>query len=155
MQIVFENQSKTSAEVALLKVEAHLDYHAVFGGKPQAEQRVFAVVCNRGQRKKPGGHLILTAGEIQKVLSDPAGSSIDLVYTDIPGTQGDSGGPLLSSNGQLVGVLNSIESKVLEFNGFGFDWPVYLRSQNVYFFPNKQFIQEIIAEDRVEHPATN
>lgn len=151
-RVVFKADSKPHADVALIKVGAELQRYVTFGPKPKVGEQVFAVVCNH--RKRPHIHFAFSAaaGKVLNVRRGPAGSSVDLVYTDTPLWEGDSGGPLLTSTGQLIGILH----------GCVFHWyGIYLNVRKVCFFPkisffpHEKYIQHIIAEDRASHKAPN
>jgi S1-C subfamily serine protease len=151
-RVVFKSDSKTHADVALLKVDAHLYRQAVFGRKPQVRDRVFAVVSDYVTESNCEGYASFTAGKVLEVTRDPGGSAVDLVYTDVPFRAGDSGGALLSSNGELIGVDTAFTC--------GPPWLGYsswadLPPRQMSFLPDKQFVQNIIAEDRANHPAPN
>jgi hypothetical protein len=137
-RLVFRSNFKIPADVALLKLEGKLDHCAIFGEKPKVGERVAAVVCYY-KAKESGGTIDFIGGTVIKVAGGPAGSSVALVETDLPTWRGDSGGPLLSSSGGFVGIFTRYE-----YRWFGHD-PKY---RTTCFFPDRGFIQSLIARDR-------
>lgn len=146
-RVVFKSDAASPADVALIKVDAQLDHCATFGHELEAGERVFAVGCYRKQDQM-GGAFGTVAGDILKVTRGPAGSPVDLVYTDIPLWEGDSGGPLLSSTGQLIGITTKYR-----FHWYGIYWKARRISfaPRISFFPEEHFIRHLIAEDRASH----
>jgi len=75
-----------------------------------------------------------------------------LIYSDVPFRSGDSGGPLLSIAGELIGVNTAVE-RALTRNSLNSLADFEFR--RVSFFPDKQFVECIIADDRAKHAALN
>ena len=150
-RIVFRSDSHSPADVALIKVEAHLDHCATLGHKLEVGERVFAVASYHGQNRLDGAFGTV-GGDILNVTKGPRGSSVDLVYTDVPLWEGDSGGPLLSSTGQLIGITTKYM-----FHWYGIYWKAGRISfaPRISFFPEKQLVRHVITEDRASHEVPN
>jgi S1-C subfamily serine protease len=142
-RIVFKSSSPPPKDIALLKVDAPLEYCAAFADEPLVGERVFAVICYRDEARL-GGRIGEAAGSVIRVTRSPSGSPADLVYTDVPLWKGDSGGPLLSSTGRLIGISTQIK-----FHWYG------SKESSISFIPDKDFVETIIAEDRARHTAPN
>lgn len=99
--------SDPDADLALVAVDAALDYCARFGPRPATGQPVFAVVCEHPD-SGIGGELDMAAGSVLLARAGPASSGAPLIATDIPLWHGDSGGPLLCASGDLVGINSAI-----------------------------------------------
>jgi S1-C subfamily serine protease len=144
-RVVFRNELKPPADVAVLKVEEKLDHYASFGSRPQPGDRVFAVVCYR-DGVQFGGKRGFAGGRVLGVRNGPAGSSVALVDTNVPLRRGDSGGPLLSSTGQLIGVFTVIR----------YGWPTVIwKRWTTSVFPHEEFIRSVIAADRASAQGPN
>jgi S1-C subfamily serine protease len=135
-----------SGDLAVIRVDGKLDYFARFGAAPARNDRVFAVVCNRGT-SGIGGHLDLAGGIVLRGGVDPSGHLDPVISTDVPLWHGDSGGPLLSGAGDLIGVNSAIE-----FTWFG---PrEFLGGFNrLSYFPDEGLVRRIIADDKAMAPA--
>jgi S1-C subfamily serine protease len=104
-RVIFKRNAKTHADLALIKVDARLEYCGVLGEKPKAGDPVFAVI---GYRTRTGVAIGLAGGNVLSVEPDPVGGSLDLIMTNVPLWHGDSGGPLLSGNGHVVGINSGL-----------------------------------------------
>lgn len=135
-RLVFRNDFKFPADVALLKVEGKMDHCAIFGNKPKVGDRVFAV-ADYYKSKEAVGMIDFVGGTVTGVKNGPSGSSVTLIRSDVPLWHGDSGGPLLSSTGKLVGVFSE------------FDWLGVYRTTS--FLPDIEFIRSLIAVDRASN----
>ena len=140
-KVVFQRHSKTHADLALIKVAAKLDHYASFGDEPKVGDRSFAVVSYRGGTQVDV-ILDFAAGTVRRVRKGPSGTPGDLIDTDVPLWYGDSGGPLFSSTGQLISIATGYE---IEWYG------VYWKYRRISFLPEKRFIQDLIARDRILH----
>ena len=69
---------------------------------------------------------------------------MDLIDTDLPLWHGDSGGPLLSGDGRLIGV----------FTEYFWWFDVSRKWRTTFFFPNREFVQGLIARDRASGKQT-
>jgi len=128
-----------AGDVALIAVDASLDFCARFGAPPKRGDTVFAVVCDHPPGGI-GGELGMAAGTVLGAAAPGAGRP--LIATDVPLWYGDSGGPLLSAGGELVGVNSAIHFAWAEGGQVVGD---YLR----YSCPADQAgAARVIAEDR-------
>jgi S1-C subfamily serine protease len=128
------------ADIALIRVEAALDYVAGFGGAPAVGQPVFAVVCVR-RPKAIGGSLELAGGRVLGGASDTAGGGERLIRTDVPLWHGDSGGPLLSGAGELIGINSAIDPGWPAAAGILGDF------RRVSYFSDERIVRRAIAAD--------
>jgi S1-C subfamily serine protease len=96
---------KPAGDIALIAVDATLDFCARFGAPPARGDTVFAVVCDHSPGGI-GGELGMAAGTVLGAAAPGAGRP--LIATDVPLWYGDSGGPLLSAGGELVGLNSAI-----------------------------------------------
>lgn len=135
-RLVFRNNFKYPADVALLKVVGKVDNCATFGDKPKVGDRVFAV-ADYYKNKEAAGMIDFAGGTVTGLSNGSSGSSVTLVRSDVPLWRGDSGGPLFSSTGHLIGVFTE------------FSWCHVYRT--TFFLPDKEFIQNLIAGDRVSN----
>ena len=141
-RVIFRHGPDPRADLALLKVSGKLTEPVEFGDLPKVGETVFAVVNYRLPTKAREGFdfdIDFTAGKVREVVDDPSGSSVREVVTNVPLWEGDSGGPLLSRNGRLVGI-----ARQLDFQWHGVHW----NYRRISSFPDKQFIQHAVAEDR-------
>ena len=65
-----------------------------------------------------------TEGIVSNIGQTAAASGANLIQTDAAINPGNSGGPLVNSQGQVIGVNNSIESPVDGSVGVGFAIPI-------------------------------
>ena len=138
-RLVFKNDFKFPADVAILKVNERLDQFAHFGQKPKIGEQLVEAACY-DTTKGIGGEIDYIGGTVISIAEGPKGSAVALVETDIPAWHGDSGGPLFSNNGELVGI----------FSEFTYTWFGHApRYRTTSFFPDIDFIQSLINKDRV------
>jgi len=135
----------SGADFAVVRIDGTLDYVARYGKAPERNDRVFAVVCNRGV-SGVGGQLDLAGGAVLDGGADALGRVNPVITTDIPLWFGDSGGPLLSGAGTLVGVNSAMEFTMFAgsrvFGGY----------KRLSFFPGEALIRRIISDDRMKRP---
>ena len=128
-------------DIAVLKVPATLAHCAMFDERPGVGDHSFAVVAY--SRQTPlDVNLDFAAGTIRETRSEQPLGRCDVVRTDVPLWRGDSGGPLFSSTGQLIGIASIYK--------IDFHW-LYWKRRSVYLLPKREFIESVIAEDRLSH----
>jgi S1-C subfamily serine protease len=133
----------TGGDLAVISVGGKLDYFAHVGSAPARDDRVFAVVCNRGH-SAIGGELDLAGGILLEGGRDSEGHVNPVIRTDVPLWHGDSGGPLLSAAGELIGINSAIE-----FTWFG-RREILGGFNRISYFPDDGLVEGVIAADKAK-----
>jgi putative serine protease PepD len=120
--------SNTSADLAVVRVSAAAStLHPLTLGNSDTVQvgdQVYAIGAPFGLRES------MTAGIVSGLNRHNAASGLSgLIQTDAPINPGNSGGALLNTQGQVVGINDSIESPIAGNVGVGFAIPVNVVKQ--------------------------
>jgi putative serine protease PepD len=120
--------SNTSADLAVVRVSAAASsLHPVVLGNSnnvQVGDQVYAIGSPFGLAES------MTAGIVSGLNRHNSGSGLSgLIQTDAPINPGNSGGALLNTQGQVIGINDSIESPIQGNVGVGFAIPVTVVKQ--------------------------
>src|ERR1700731_529723 len=120
--------SNTSADLAVIRVSAAASsLHPLTLGNSDTVlvgDQVYAIGAPFGLDES------MTAGIVSGLNRNNTASGLSgLIQTDAPINPGNSGGALLNTQGQVVGINDSIESPIAGNVGVGFAIPVYLVKQ--------------------------
>jgi len=114
--------SNTSADLAVIRVSvAASTLHPLTLGSSSSVQigdTVYAIGSPFGLSGS------FTEGIVSNIGQTAAASGANLIQTDAAINPGNSGGPLVNSQGQVIGINNSIESPVDGSVGVGFAIPI-------------------------------
>jgi S1-C subfamily serine protease len=120
--------SNTSADLAVIRVSAAAStLHPLILGnsdKVLVGDQVYAIGAPFGLQES------MTAGIVSGLNRQNAASGLSgLIQTDAPINPGNSGGALLNTQGQVIGINDSIESPIAGNVGVGFAIPVNVVKQ--------------------------
>ena len=114
--------SNTGADLAVIRVSvAASTLHPLTLGNSSSVQigdTVYAIGSPFGLSGS------FTEGIVSNIGKTAAASGANLIQTDAAINPGNSGGPLVNSQGQVIGINNSIESPVDGSVGVGFAIPI-------------------------------
>jgi S1-C subfamily serine protease len=121
-------RSDTSADLAIVKVSAAASsLHPLTLGNSdnvRVGDTVYAIGAPFGLQES------MTAGVVSGLNRHNAGSGLSgLIQTDARINPGNSGGPLLNTQGQVIGIDDSIESPIAGNVGVGFAIPINVVKQ--------------------------